>query len=260
MERTFPPWLQDLSRYAQILFYCTYLPWKYFLNYQQNLCLVVCFPGINGFILLFQSRASIATIICWRNTFWHPFKVNVKVVVNWLLLYAISYLKYFYCLSVCRYGDGDSFLSLRGDSARHGRRASSSAGNSPLSPNKFRGDLRQSSESIRRERLRGIRSDWDKLSLQDLWDKPNRSRWLHSLRSGKSVEEDRSDQIQLARTNWASRSAEVDDRRLNSPAPSSKPQQPATPQHALEESWNVLHTFNLKQRGRLTVLDPHPSK
>lgn len=155
--------------------------------------------------------------------------------------------------------DGENLLSLRGDSARHGRRASSSAGNSPhspLSPNKFRNDLRLGAESTRRERLRGIRADWDKLSLQDLWDKPNRSRWLHSLRSGKSVEDDRTDQLTLARNSWASRSAEVDDRRLV-PAELDTFHQPSYAQQALEESWNVLHTFNQKQRGRLTITATH---
>ncbi|KAJ1527608.1 hypothetical protein ONE63_007571 [Megalurothrips usitatus] len=153
--------------------------------------------------------------------------------------------------------DSDQFLSLRSESARHGRRASTSAGNSPHSPlspsNKYRGELRLGPENIRRERLRGIRADWDKLSLQDLWDKPNRSRWLHSLRSGKSVEEDRSDQLTLPRNNWASRSAEVDDRRLHAPALDEKFHYPTHAQQALEESWNVLHTFNQKQRGRLTI-------
>ncbi|XP_034248598.1 protein KIAA0556-like isoform X2 [Thrips palmi] len=152
--------------------------------------------------------------------------------------------------------DGETLLSLRGDSARHGRRASSSAGNSPhspLSPNKFRNDIRLGQESSRRERLRGIRADWDKLSLQDLWDKPNRSRWLHSLRSGKSVEDDRTDQLTLARNSWASRSAEVDDRRPQVPAQLDTFHHSTFAQQALEESWNVLHTFNQKQRGRLTI-------
>ncbi|KAK3907893.1 Katanin-interacting protein [Frankliniella fusca] len=152
--------------------------------------------------------------------------------------------------------DGDNLLPLRSESARQGRRASSSAGNSPHSPlspsHKYRGESRFNSESSRRERLRGVRADWDQLSLQDLWDKPNRNRWLQSLRSGKSVEEDRSDQLFIARSNWASRSAEVDDRRLQVPS-QSEDQHPVETQQALEESWNVLHTFNQKQRGRLTI-------
>ncbi|KAE8748472.1 hypothetical protein FOCC_FOCC004767 [Frankliniella occidentalis] len=152
--------------------------------------------------------------------------------------------------------DGDNLLSLRSESARQGRRASSSAGNSPHSPlspsNKYRGESRFNSESSRRERLRGVRADWDQLSLQDLWDKPNRNRWLQSLRSGKSVEEERSDQLFPGRSNWASRSAEVDDRRLQEPI-QSKDQHPVKTQQDLEESWNVLHTFNQKQRGRLTI-------
>ena len=157
-------------------------------------------------------------------------------------------------------------LSAKGESARYGRRASASAGNSPHGPrspsSKHHSDTRLGSEINRRERLRGIRVDWDKLSLQDLWDKPNRSRWLHSLRSGKSVEEDRSDEHSMsrARTSWASRSAEVDDRRVYVPAQSEHTaESPICAQQSLEESWNILHTFNQKQRGRLAIPSPHQS-
>lgn len=157
--------------------------------------------------------------------------------------------------------EGEDLLSNKGESVRHGRRASTSAGNSPhgpLSPSsKHRSDLRLGSESKRRERLRGIRADWDKLSLQDWWDKPNRNRWLHSLRSGKSVEEDKSNKLSMARTTWASRSAEVDDRRVHASAQSDQTEIPIHTQQTLEESWNILHTFNQRQRGRLTISTLH---